>query len=428
MSSEEDERTPEREESEKQEKKWEVGSKKWKRTHTTFTIVLALAALCTIESPLLLKWFPSAAQLLKQLFSAVPLLKWLSSAAQGLFKSLLLSSPTAMIFFAILIIVPGILLLHLLRTTNPQQTRQKNKFFPWSSDRHSFRYSRYEYFKPTIAYLFVLLYAWFFSWVMDLSLSNKEPPAWFAPAFCICVPAGFLFAELASINAVNFNHAIGLSLNWFGWLLIVLGTVIPGKNTAIIWAGLCLVALGFVLWLCSGPRVGGWVDRLCTWLALLHWKNALLTNHASVKGIEMTDSGSWSNPSNWDSEARMFLMDLTSKRKIPLSGIVAVTTSLGAIWSSLKEASNQAQKTTAQSQGAIAQLLKPIADLLNHNTGLIVGIVTAIIVLSTIWQIARSYYWRWLESMRRKIRVEQEKSKQRTMPRRTSPYLAHHRK
>ena len=396
-------------EQEAEPKKREAGSKDRKKRFRIIIVILTLVASSPIVWP--------------------PLLKWLPSKGQQFFKFLLFSSRAAKVLFVILIVGFGILLLYLELTTNPQQDGDKSKSQP-SNRFLCHLLSIYEYCEPAILYAFALFLAWSSSKYLDFFLSGENPPIWLVALLCIFIPVGFLLTKLTNIDASNFSHTVGCSLMGLGCLLVILRTVIPGTsdgNAAIFWAGFALFLSGAALLLCDAPIAGGWLDRHCAELAILCWKNTLLANHVSIKGIDI-DSDSkpvrWTDPNGWDPEARMFLMDLTSKRKVPLSGIVAVTASLGAIWSSLKEASDQlkkasdqlkeasdqAQKATAQSQGVIAQLLRPIADLLKHNPDLTVGVVAAIIVLATIWQIARSYYWRWLESMRRKIRVEQEES------------------
>lgn len=80
-------------------------------------------------------------------------------------------------------------------------------------------------------------------------------------------------------------------------------------------------------------------------------------------------------------------MDQVSKRRVPLSGVAAILTALVVIWE--------------PSQTVVKKMF-------SDDPKTLVIIFVLLIVAIIVAQNVRSYYWRWLESMKRKIELESD--------------------
>ncbi|MBF9690094.1 hypothetical protein [Bifidobacterium dentium] len=225
------------------------------------------------------------------------------------------------------------------------------------------------------------------SWYMDLSNSGKLPD-WIGQVLWFFLFLMLLISSLMDMNAANFGRMVGFSLICVSFLLVSLDVVLSTSPTWLTYVGVFSFLAGLLLSLCDIPKIGGKTDKICAYFTLMYWKNVLVKNRISIDGVELdAESGGWDNPGKWDPEARMFLMDQVSKRRVPLSGVAAILTALVGIWE--------------PSQTVVKKMF-------SGDSKTFVIIFVLLILAIIVAQSVRSYYWRWLESMKRKIELESD--------------------
>lgn len=225
------------------------------------------------------------------------------------------------------------------------------------------------------------------SWYMDLS-NSEQLPDWIGLVLLYFLFLMLLISSLMDMNAANLGRRVGLSLICVSLLLTIWDMVLLTSPTWVTHIGVFSFSAGFLLLLCDIPKIGGKPDKICAYFTLLYWKNVLVKNRISIDGVELdAESGGWDDPGKWDPEARMFLMDQVSKRRVPLSGVAAILTALVVIWE--------------PSQTVVKKMF-------SDDPKTLVIIFVLLIVAIIVAQNVRSYYWRWLESMKRKIELESD--------------------